>query len=246
VPGVHTVRVASGIRMDLARLDPGYVEDMARHHTGGQLKVAPEHTSEKVLGLMKKPATSTFDEFAAQFAAASARAGKEQYLIPYFIASHPGSGVDEMIELAVFLKQRGYRPRQVQDFIPAPMDIATCMYWTGLDPMTMQPVATVKKLGDREVQRALMQYFKPENWFVVRKALLDAGRKDLIGDGPQCLIPANPPKAALQARRLGAAGPRGDPTYVHSKDAGVRSKGGLPCSPAGDNADEEGDDDDAS
>jgi hypothetical protein len=91
-----------------------------------------------------------------------------------------------------------------------------------------------------------MQYFKPENWFVVRKALLDAGRKDLIGDGPQCLIPANPPKAALQARRLGAAGPRGDPTYVHSKDAGVRSKGGLPCSPAGDNADEEGDDDDAS
>ncbi|MBL8723350.1 MAG: YgiQ family radical SAM protein, partial [Planctomycetes bacterium] len=104
-PGVKSVRVASGIRMDLARLDDTYLEEMARHHVGGQLKVAPEHTSEKVLGLMKKPATHTFDEFAARFQAASARAGKEQYLIPYFIASHPGSGVPEMIELAVFLKQ---------------------------------------------------------------------------------------------------------------------------------------------
>jgi len=232
VPGVKTVRVASGIRMDLARFDDEYLEVMAKHHVGGQLKVAPEHTSEKVLGLMKKPATSTFDEFAAKFAAASERAGKEQYLIPYFIASHPGSGVPEMIELAVFLKQRGYRPRQVQDFIPAPMDIATCMYWTGLDPMTMQPVATVKKLKDREVQRALMQYFKPENWFVVRQALLDAGRKDLIGEGPQCLIPSNPPKQALAARRDAANGRprhRGDPTYVHAKDAGVKPRGGAPC-----------------
>ncbi|MBK8095925.1 MAG: YgiQ family radical SAM protein [Planctomycetes bacterium] len=236
--GVQSVRVASGIRMDLARLDDGYLEDMARHHVGGQLKVAPEHTSGRVLDLMKKPAVSTFDEFAAKFQEASARAGKEQYLVPYFIASHPGSGVDEMIELAVFLKQRGYRPRQVQDFIPAPMDIATCMYWTGLDPMTMQPVATVKKLKDREVQRALMQYFKPENWFVVRKALLDAGRKDLIGDGPLCLIPANPPKAAVQARRQEArGGRRGDPTFVHAKDAGVRSRGGLPCSPPDDDDD---------
>ncbi len=124
--------------------------------------------------------------------------------MPYFIASHPGSGVPEMIELAVFLKQRGYRPRQVQDFIPAPMDIATCMYWTGLDPISMQPVDTVRKLKDREVQRALMQYFKPENWFTVRKALLDAGRKDLIGDGKQCLIPASPPKSAIAARRAAA------------------------------------------
>lgn len=228
-PGVKTVRVASGIRMDLARFDDEYLEEMARHHVGGQLKVAPEHTSAKVLDLMKKPATNTFDEFADKFAAASQRAGKEQYLIPYFIASHPGSGVHEMIELAVFLKARGYKPRQVQDFIPAPMDIATCMYWTGLDPMTMQPVETVKKLKDREVQRALMQFFKPENYFVVRKALLEAGRKDLIGDGPQCLIPSNPPKAALAARRDEARGfGKGDPTYVHAKDAGVKSRGDRP------------------
>jgi len=238
VPGVKTVRVASGIRMDLARLDDGYLEVMAKHHVGGQLKVAPEHTSEKVLALMKKPATSTFDEFAEKFAAASARAGKEQYLVPYFIASHPGSGVGEMIELAVFLKQRGYRPRQVQDFIPAPMDIATCMYWTGLDPITMQEVETVKKLKDREVQRALMQYFKPENWFIVHRALLDAGRKDLIGDGPSCLIPANPPKAALQARRDEARGRRGDPTYVHAEDAGVQKRGGLPCAPSDEDDDD--------
>lgn len=225
-PGVKSVRVASGIRMDLARFDDGYLEEMARYHVGGQLKVAPEHTSEKVLNYMKKPATSTFDEFAEKFHDASKRAGKEQYLIPYFIASHPGSGPEEMIELAVFLKQRGYKPRQVQDFIPAPMDIATCMYHTGLDPTTMQPVETVKKLKDREVQRALMQYFKPENYFVVRRALLDAGKKELIGDGPMALIPSNPPKEALALRRQVANARRGDPTYVHAKDAGVQSRGG--------------------
>jgi len=225
-PGVKSVRVASGIRMDLARFDDDYLEEMARHHVGGQLKVAPEHTSDKVLRLMKKPATSSFDEFAEKFQDASKRAGKEQYLIPYFIASHPGSGVEEMIELAVFLKQRGYRPRQVQDFIPAPMDIATCMYYTGLHPTTMKPVETVKKLKDREVQRALMQYFKPENYFAVRKALIDAGKEELIGDGPMALISNSAPKEALAARRKAANARRGDPTYVHAKDAGVRSHGG--------------------
>jgi uncharacterized radical SAM protein YgiQ len=212
IPGVKRVHVSSGVRMDLAAQSPDYLQELAAHHVGGHLKVAPEHVSEKVLGLMKKPANESFDEFATNFAAASKRAGKEQYLVPYFIASHPGSGTAEMIELAVFLKQRGYRPRQVQDFIPAPMDIATCMYWTGLDPLTMQPVETVKKLRDRETQRALMQYFKPENWFTVRRALLEAGREDLIGSGPLALIPAQPPKEALEAKRReadGAAKPRG-------------------------------------
>ena len=126
---------------------------------------------------MKKPGIASFDEFAANFAAASKRVGKDQYLVPYFIASHPGSTVADMIDLAVFLKQRGYRPRQVQDFIPAPMDIATCMYYTGLDPVTLKPVDTVKKLRDRQVQRALMQFFKPENWFTVRDALRAAGSR---------------------------------------------------------------------
>ncbi len=216
VKGVKRVLVASGIRMDLANRDPEYVEEIAKHHTGGHLKVAPEHTSEKVLDLMKKPSKESCDRFARTFEAASKRAGKEQYLVPYFIASHPGSTVDDMIELAIFLKQRGYRPRQVQDFIPAPMDVATCMYWTGLDPMTMKPVDTATKLKDRRVQRALLQYFKPENWFAVRKALLDRGRKDLIGSGPLALIPAEPPKEAVEARRKQAG-----ETYVHAEDAGV-------------------------
>ncbi len=113
----------------------------------------------------------------------------------YFVSRRPGSGVDEMVELAGFLKERGYRPRQVQDFIPAPMDVASCMYWTGLDPMTMKPVETAKRLKDRNVQRALLQFFAPENWATVRDVLRRAGREDLIGDGPDCLISARPPRS---------------------------------------------------
>jgi uncharacterized radical SAM protein YgiQ len=217
VPGIRSVRVASGIRMDLAARSDEYLEEMARHHVGGQLKVAPEHVAPGVLEKMKKPAADTFLHFAARFAAASARAGKEQYLVPYFIASHPGSGVAEMIELAVFLQQHGYRPQQVQDFIPAPMDIATCMYHTGLDPFTMQPVETAKKLRDRLVQRALMQFFAPANWFTVHAALVAAGRKDLIGESRECLIPSRPPQEALAARRRAAA----EATYVHATEAGT-------------------------
>jgi len=214
VPGVKRVQVASGIRMDLANLDDEFIEEVATHHTGGHLKIAPEHASEKVLRIMRKPSTDGCDEFATKFTEASKRAGKEQYVVPYFIASHPGSGVEEMIDLAVYLKQRGYRPRQVQDFIPAPMDVAACMYWTGLDPMTGQPVETIHKLQDRRIQRALLQFFQPENYFTVRKALLEHGRKDLIGDGPLALIPERPPKEAFKARRQEA-------THVHAEDAGV-------------------------
>ncbi len=219
VPGVKRVHVSSGIRMDLANLDQEYVDELAAHHVGGHLKVAPEHSSDRVLDLMKKPPRASFDEFAARFGRASSKAGKKQYLVPYFIASHPGSTVDEMIELAVMLKRSGYRPRQVQDFIPAPMDIATCMYWTGLDPVTMKPVETVRKLRDRMYQRALMQFFKPENWFLAREALVKAGRKDLVGSAPECLIPAHPPKEALAAKRREAAGAA---TYVHAGAAGTR------------------------
>ncbi len=223
VAGVKRVNVASGIRMDLANLDEKYIEEMATHHVGGHLKVAPEHHSDKVLDLMKKPGRGEFEKFGETFDRASAKAGKEQYLVPYFIASHPGSGVAEMIDLAVFLKAHGYRPRQVQDFIPAPMDIATCMYWTGLDPTTMRPVDTVQRLQDRHVQRALMQFFKKENWFVVHKALTAAGRRDLIGSGPECLIAAKPPKEALAARRRGAQ----EATHVHAEDAGTASTVGY-------------------
>ncbi len=194
VKGVKRVHIASGIRMDLAANEPEYLEELAAHHVGGHLKVAPEHVSERVLKKMKKPTQGSFEIFSERFAAASKRAGKEQYLVPYFISSHPGSEVDDMIELAIFLKERGYRPRQVQDFIPAPMDIATCMYWTGIDPLTMEPVATAKRVKDRNVQRALLQFFAPENWRTVREALISTGREDLIGDGPDCLIPSRPPR----------------------------------------------------
>jgi uncharacterized radical SAM protein YgiQ len=201
-PGIRKVLVASGIRMDLAQRDPEYLRELAAHHVGGHLKVAPEHTDPTVLALMKKPANDNFESFARAFQQASRQAGKpKQYLVPYFIASHPGSDLHAMIDLAVFLKRNGYRPDQVQDFIPAPFDIATCMYYTGLDPFTQEEVYVARHLRDRKLQRALLQFFKPENYFLVREALVQAGRQDLIGSGCDCLIPAQPPKEALRARQ---------------------------------------------
>jgi uncharacterized radical SAM protein YgiQ len=201
VEGVKRVLVASGVRMDLARRDPEYLEELAAHHVGGHLKVAPEHTDPEVLDLMKKPSADDYVEFDKAFQAASRRVGKKQYTVPYFIASHPGSGVEQMIDLAVFLKRNSYKPDQVQDFIPSPFDIAACMYHTGLDPMTKKPVTVTKGLRDRRMQRALLQFFKPANYFEVRRALEQAGRHDLIGSGCDCLIPARPPKEALDHKR---------------------------------------------
>jgi uncharacterized radical SAM protein YgiQ len=204
-PGIRRVLVASGIRMDLAQLSPEYLNELAAHHVGGHLKVAPEHTDPHVLGLMKKPVNENFESFARGFAKASRSAGKsKQYLVPYYIASHPGSDLHAMIDLALFLKRNGYRPDQVQDFIPAPFDVATCMYYTGIDPFTKQEVYVARNLRDRKLQRALLQFFKPENYLVVREALIRAGRQDLIGNGCDCLIPAHPPKEAIEARRKGA------------------------------------------
>ena len=215
-PGIRKVLVASGIRMDLAQLQPEYLRELTAHHVGGHLKVAPEHTDSHVLGLMKKPANVNFEGFAQAFKKASERAGKpKQYIVPYYIASHPGSDLHAMIELAIFLKRNGYRPDQVQDFIPAPFDIATCMYYTGVDPFSKQRVYVARALRDRKLQRALLQFFKPENYFEVRKALEEAGRTDLIGAGCDALIPAQPPKEALARRREQAnRAVRGD--HVHT------------------------------
>lgn len=204
-PGVRKALVASGVRMDLARKDPKYIRALAAHHTGGRLKVAPEHASDKVLNVMKKPSVEDFEAFLDVFVPASEKAGKTQEVIPYFIASHPGSDLEAMIELAIFLKRTGYKPLQVQDFIPAPLDIATTIYYTGLDPFTMEPMPVARHLRDRKLQRALMQFFKPENYFLVRKALLKVGREDLIGLHKEALIPPRPPRAALDARRKDAA-----------------------------------------
>jgi radical SAM superfamily enzyme YgiQ (UPF0313 family) len=200
-PGVKKVFIASGIRMDLARRSPEYMRELVEHHVGGQLKVAPEHVDPHVLDLMKKPANDDFEKFDHEFQKASRRAGKKQRLVPYFIASHPGSDLDAMIELALFLKRNHYQPDQVQDFIPSPFDIAACMYHTGLDPHTLKPVYIAKHLRDRKLQRALLQFFKPANYFLVRQALEQAGRQDLIGDGCDCLIPARAPREALTERR---------------------------------------------
>ncbi len=204
VPGVRKVFVASGIRMDLARLSPEYMEELTEHHVGGRLKVAPEHVDPAVLERMKKPRHHTFEDFAGKFEEGSRKAGKRQHLVPYFISSHPGSDLNAMIDLAVFLKRNGYRPDQVQDFIPAPHDLATAMYWTGRDPETGRPMPVAKGMRDRRLQRALLQFFKPENYFEVREALLKAGRRDLIGGGCDALIPDRPPREALLARRARA------------------------------------------
>jgi uncharacterized radical SAM protein YgiQ len=223
-PGIKKVLVSSGIRMDLARRSPEYMRDLTRHHVGGLLKVAPEHTDPKVLDLMRKPSGNDFEEFAAVFEEESKLAGKKQHIVPYFIASHPGSDLAAMIHLAVFLKRNGYRPDQVQDFIPAPLDVATAMYYTGLDPFTKQPVHIAKQLHDRKLQRALLQFFKPENYFEVRKALEQAKRTDLIGNGCDCLIPARPPAEAFIKRRQDANRRfRGE--YVHKiPDKGAKKQ----------------------
>jgi radical SAM superfamily enzyme YgiQ (UPF0313 family) len=191
------------------------MQELVRHHIGGHLKVAPEHTDPDVLMKMRKPANDDFEKFAEVFDRESKKAGKKQYIVPYFIASHPASDLDAMINLAVFLKQSGYRPDQVQDFIPAPFDVATAMYYTGIDPFTKKPVYVAQHLRDRKLQRALMQFFKPENYFEVREALQKAKRTDLIGEGCDCLIPSKPPKEALVRRRQDA-NRRFAGDYVHT------------------------------
>jgi uncharacterized radical SAM protein YgiQ len=224
VKGIKQVKVASGVRMDLARNSPEYVRELTRHHVGGRLKVAPEHTDPGVLNLMRKPSGDDFENFTDVFHEESAAMGKKQQIIPYFIASHPGSDIDAMIHLAVMLKQTGYRPDQVQDFIPAPLDVATTIYYTGLDPFTKKPVYSAKKMRDRKFQRALMQFFKPENYFEVRKALEQAKRTDLIGKGYDCLISDKPPREAYERRREDA-NKRFRGEYVHTIPGGGGKKG---------------------
>ncbi len=230
-PGVRKVLVASGIRMDLARRSPEYMRELTAHHVGGHLKVVPEHTDPNVLALMKKPAADDFSKFDHEFKKGSQRAGKKQFLVPYFIASHPGSTLDSMIELALFLKRNHYQPDQVQDFIPSPFDIAACMYHTGIDPFTKKRVYVAEHLRDRKLQRALMQFFKPENYFDVRRALEQAGRQDLIGSGCDCLIPDRPPKQALDQRRRRANQELREQTsgdHIRGKISGPAAGGARP------------------
>ncbi len=156
---------------------------------GGHLSVAPEHVSPRVLDKMKKPGIAAFERFRAQFQCASRQAGKEQYDIPYFISGHPGCDLSDMVELALWLKEQGYRPRQVQDFIPTPMSIASAMYWTGLDPLTGEAIPVARGLREKRLQKALLLYWDRAHWPMAREALVAAGRADLIGTGPGALVP---------------------------------------------------------
>ncbi|EPX59501.1 radical SAM domain protein [Cystobacter fuscus DSM 2262] len=196
--GIKHVFIASGVRYDLAERSPEYVKELAAHHVGGQLSVAPEHVSKRVLEKMKKPGIESFERFQTMFACASEEAGKEQYDIPYFISGHPGSELKDMVELALWLKQNGKRPRQVQDFIPTPMSVATAMYYSGLDPLKMEPVYTARGLREKKLQKALLLYWNPEQWPLAREALIQAGREDLIGRGPHALVP---PETSTEASR---------------------------------------------
>jgi uncharacterized radical SAM protein YgiQ len=181
--------VASGIRYDLAARSPEFVRDLARYHTGGQVSVAPEHSNPEVLDKMKKPPIEHYERFAQAFCQASEQAGKEQYLVPYFITAHPGSTLKDTIDLALYLKRQGLRPRQVQDFIPTPMAIATAMFYTGIDPLTMQPVPVVRDLREKKLMKALLYYWDPEQQPLAREGLRKAGRTDLIGNAQSCLVP---------------------------------------------------------
>jgi uncharacterized radical SAM protein YgiQ len=183
------VFIASGVRYDLAERSPEFIGELARHHTGGMVSVAPEHNSPEVLDKMKKPPIESYERFAAAFCQASEKAGKQQYLIPYLITGHPGSTITDTVELALYLKRKGMRPRQVQEFIPTPMSMATAMYYTGFDPFSLQPVYSAKDLREKRMMKALVFYWDKEHWPLARTALERAGRSDLIGRRPECLVP---------------------------------------------------------
>lgn len=206
LPGVKKVFIRSGIRFDylMADSDETFFRELVRHHISGQLKVAPEHCSANVLDRMGKPHKEVYEAFSRRFYELTADAGLRQYLVPYLMSSHPGSTISDAISLALFLKREGIHPEQVQDFYPTPGTISTCMFYTGLDPYTLEPVYVPKSPREKADQRALLQYFKPENAERVRRILTEAGRRDLIGTRARCLVaPAkkSPPKGQGQSRK---------------------------------------------
>ncbi len=190
LPGVKKVFIRSGLRFDYMLLDddPSFMRELVRHHVSGQLRVAPEHASSAVLDVMGKPPIGVFKRFDVEFKRLNKKYGLKQYLVAYLMSSHPGATLADAVELAEFVRDMGYNPEQVQDFYPTPSTISTCMYYTGLDPRTMQPVYVAKSPHDKAMQRALIQYRDPKNRKLVREALVKAGRTDLIGSGPKCLI----------------------------------------------------------
>ena len=190
LPKVKKVFVRSGIRYDyvMADKDDTFFKELVEHHVSGQLKVAPEHVSEQTLKYMGKPAGKTYEQFRQKFFKLTEKAGKKQYIIPYLMSSHPGSSLKEAIELAEYLRDIKYQPEQVQDFYPTPGTLSTTIFYTGLDPITMKKVYVPKTKEEKAMQRALLQFSNPKNYNIVYDALVKAGREDLIGNGPKCLI----------------------------------------------------------
>lgn len=190
LPGVKKVFIRSGIRFDYLMYDKDrtFLRELCEHHVSGQLKVAPEHISNAVLAKLGKPGVEVYDRFVRAYGQMNQRLKKEQYLVPYLMSSHPGSTLKEAVELAEYLRDLGYMPEQVQDFYPTPSTISTCMYYTGLDPRTMEPVYVASNPHEKAMQRALIQYRNPKNYELVHEALVKAGRRDLIGFDKKCLI----------------------------------------------------------
>ena len=190
VPGVKKAFVRSGLRYDyiMADKDDTFFKELVEHHVSGQLKVAPEHVSAQVLKYMGKPSGDTYDKFVNKFERITKKLGKKQYIVPYLMSSHPGSTLECAIELAEYLRDINYHPEQVQDFYPTPGTPSTTIYYTGIDPITMKEVYVPKSKHDKAMQRALLQYRNPKYYNLVYEALTEAGRTDLIGDGPKCLI----------------------------------------------------------
>jgi len=210
LPGIKRVAIASGLRYDLALRDPEYVEELVTHHVGGYLKIAPEHSEDATLSKMMKPSISSYDEFKEMFDLFSKKAGKIQYLIPYFIAAHPGSDDSDMLNLGLWLKKNKFRPDQVQTFYPSPMALATAMYYSGRNPLKKvtyksEKVSTAKKIEQRRLQKAFLRYHDEKNWPMLRAALKEMGREDMIGDAPHQLVPAEKSNLRAQAlkRRVG-------------------------------------------
>ena len=219
VPGVKKVFVRSGIRYDyvMADKDNKFLRELIKHHVSGQLKVAPEHVAEEVLHYMQKPAGETYEKFRQKYFDINRQLGMNQYLIPYLMSSHPGSTLNSAIELAEYLRDIHYQPEQVQDFYPTPGTLSTTMFYTGLDPLTMKPVYVPKTKEEKAMQRALLQFSNPKNYNIVYDALMKAGREDLIGNGPKCLIRSKEQRY-MDAHGLGYKGK----SQGKSKDKGGR------------------------
>lgn len=190
LPNVKKVFIRSGIRFDycMADKDNAFIRELCQHHISGQLRVAPEHISDNVLKLMGKPSSKVYKAFLKRYEAINQKTGKKQYVVPYLMSSHPGSTLQESIKLAEYIRDLGYMPEQVQDFYPTPSTISTCMYYTGVNPLTMESVYIPVTFHEKAMQRALIQYKKPENYELVKEALIKGNRKDLIGFDKKCLI----------------------------------------------------------